>query len=266
MKFIIDHDFHIHSTLSSCCHDPELTPEAILKYAEESGLKSICLTNHYWDEAVEGVSSWYSRQNTPHVKRALPLPSRDGIDYIFGCETEMRQDLALGILAERFSEFDFVVIPTTHLHMDGFTYPKDFVDTPENRAELWVERLDHLLALDLPFHKIGIAHLACGLINQNSDGEYLRTLELIPEQKMTELFKRAAALGCGIEINRADMTFSHGGVDTVLRPFRIAKACGCKFYLGSDAHHRDDLYVSREIFERAVDLLSLTERDKFILE
>lgn len=265
MKFIIDHDFHIHTKLSSCSRDPEQNVENILRYAKREGLKKICLADHYWDERIEGVWSWYAPQNTAHIKESLPLPKVDGIDYLFGCETEIRQDLMLGISTERFSEFDFVVIPTTHLHMDGFTYPKDFHDTHENRAKLWVERLDHLLSLDLPFKKIGIAHLTCDLINKKSGEDYLQTLRLIPEDEMERLFTKAAGLGVGIEINRANMSYTYGSMETVLRPFRIAKECGCKFYLGSDAHHPNDFDNAREAFENAVDWLGLTEDDKFIL-
>jgi len=40
MKFKVDHDYHIHSFLSSCSHDPEQTPERILAYAKERKLKN----------------------------------------------------------------------------------------------------------------------------------------------------------------------------------------------------------------------------------
>ena len=46
MKYIVDNDLHIHSQLSLCSSDPEQTNERILEYAEENGLKTICLTNH----------------------------------------------------------------------------------------------------------------------------------------------------------------------------------------------------------------------------
>ncbi len=52
-RYIADHDYHIHSTVSLCCHDDSQTPEAILSYAKLNGFSSICLTNHFWDEAVE---------------------------------------------------------------------------------------------------------------------------------------------------------------------------------------------------------------------
>jgi hypothetical protein len=38
---------------------------------------------------------------------------------------------------------------------------------------------------------------------------------------------------------------------------------GCKFYLGTDAHHPDAFVKSKAIFEGAIERLKLTEDDKF---
>ena len=38
MRFVVDHDYHIHSYLSLCSHDDEHTPARILQYAKELGL------------------------------------------------------------------------------------------------------------------------------------------------------------------------------------------------------------------------------------
>ena len=80
---------------------------------------------------------------------------------------------------------------------------------------------------------------------------------------MEKVFTKAARVGCGIELNQDDMKFSDAEADDVLRMFRIAKKCGCKFYLGSDAHGLKAFARTKEIFERAIDLLGLTEDDKF---
>jgi histidinol phosphatase-like PHP family hydrolase len=63
----------------------------------------------------------------------------------------------------------------------------------------------------------------------------------------------------------SDMSFADSEADSVLRIFKIAKSCGCKFYLGSDAHHPEAFEKTTEIFERAITMLDLTENDKFIL-
>lgn len=93
----------------------------------------------------------------------------------------------------------------------------------------------------------------------------MQVLDLLPSEKLIELFSKCAKLGVGIELNSSDMNFADNEADTVLRMFRIAKSCGCKFYMGSDAHHPKTLKAAKAIFERAIDALELTEDDKFYI-
>ena len=76
-----------------------------MRYAEEMGLKTICLTDHFWDETVEGASEWYKDQNYGHIDNRhtthrqntepnppiqsavdtpimLPVPTLDAVDTI----------------------------------------------------------------------------------------------------------------------------------------------------------------------------------------
>lgn len=262
MRYIFNNDLHIHSGLSSCSNDPEQTPENILEYAKRNNLKTICITDHFWDSKVEGASQWYREQNYEHIIASKPLPQAEGIEFLFGAETDMDKFMTVGVSKECFDNFDFVVIPTTHLHMMDFTIDKED-DSIENRAKLWVKRFDALLNQDLPFEKIGIAHLACPLIEQKSRENYIKVLDLIPDSELERLFKKAANVGCGIELNQSDMSFREHEKDSVLRIFKIAKKCGCKFYMASDAHHLKDFVDTKEVFEKAIDLLELTEDDKF---
>lgn len=231
MRYKVDHDYHIHSKLSLCSDDPEQTNERILAYAESNGFKKICLTDHYWDEAVPCTSEWYREQGFEHISQALPLPQKSGIEFIFGCESEFDKSFKLSIPPERYTDFDFIIVPTTHMQMNGLTIDeKDF--SVEKRAVLWVKRFESLLNEKLPFNKVGIAHLACHLIDNSSRENYLKVLSLIPDAEMHTLFHKAATIGVGIELNATDMSFAEDEADTVLRMFRIAKKEGCKFYLG----------------------------------
>ena len=266
MRYLIDHDYHIHSGLSSCSNDPMQTPDCILAYAKERGLKRICITDHYWDSAVPGASNWYKPQDFTHISKSLPLPTAEGIDFIFGAETDMDRNNVIGTPISRFNDFSFVIIPTTHMHMPGFTVTHECYHKRDEVAKLWVKRLDALLSMDLPFGKIGIAHPACSLIHHASREDYIETLKLIPSDEMERVFTCAARVGVGIEINQYDMRFSDNEADDVLRMFKIAKACGCKFYLGSDAHHPKDFLTTEVNFNRAIDMLSLTEDDKFHIQ
>jgi len=265
MRYIVDNDLHIHSFLSSCSRDEEQTSERILQYAKENKLKTVCLANHFWDESVHGASDWYAPQGYTHISQAKPLPQEEGIRFLFGCEAELNKELVLGVSKERISEFDFIVISTTHFHMKGFTLTDEENSSAENKAIAWIKRLDTVFGMDLPFYKVGIAHLACKLIAAERD-EYLRVLELLPENELIRVFTKAAKLGVGIELNSGDMSYAESEESTVLRPFKIAKKCGCKFYFGSDAHHPQNLNRAKSVFEKAVDALALTENDKFIIQ
>ena len=121
MRYVFDHDLHIHSWISDCSRDPKQTPEAILQYAQDNHLKKICLTDHYWDEHVPGASGWYQMQNTAWIERAKPLPQAEGITFLFGAETDMNADFTIGINDASAKALDFIIVPTTHLHMNGFT-------------------------------------------------------------------------------------------------------------------------------------------------
>lgn len=263
MKYILDNDLHIHSKVSLCSSDEKQTTQRILNYAIENNLKTICLTNHFWDENVEGSSDWYKKQNYNHIITEKPLPQNENVSFLFGCETDLNHSLELGISKEMFDKFDFIVIPTTHFHMKGFTLSYTESANVHSRADVWERRLKAVLEMDLPFHKIGIAHLTCNLIAPTRK-EYIEVLELLHEEEMKKLFSKAAQLGVGIELNSNDMSFSLDESEIVLRPYRIAKQCGCKFYCGSDAHHPDALDRAKDIFKRAVDLLDLQEEDKFL--
>ena len=267
MKYIFDHDLHIHTHRSLCSECPEQTTERILRYAKEEGLHTVCVTDHYWDRAVCRAPDWYYEQDFAHIAQNLPLPQADGVNFLFGCETEMDVNGVLGIPMSRFSDFDFVIVPTTHLHMSTFIVPLEEYErpTPLGRAKLWEKRLAWLLEKDLPFAKTGIAHLACTTLNTRSRAEYLATLQAIDERKAEELFAKASKLGVGIELNFSDMSFTEEEEEIVLKIFRIAKYQGCKFYCGSDAHNPKPFAMVRQVFERAIDRLGLQESDKFTI-
>lgn len=260
MRYKADHDFHIHSVLSNCCHDESQTTTAIFRYAISNGYKKICLTNHFWDETVAGASAWYSNQNFTHISSALPLPQADDLQFSFGAETEMDKHFTLAASKENIAKLDFLIVPTTHMHMKGFTIPLTAV-TPKKRAALWLKRLDALLKMNLPWQKTGIAHLTC---NHISDAATVHeVISLIDKDKMYSLFKKCADLGAGIELNFNSFLLTDENRDILLAPYRLAREAGCKFYLGSDAHSANALKSAKDNFENIITLLDLKEADKF---
>lgn len=260
MQMQADHDFHLHTFLSACSADPEQTVNRLIAYGRENGLRHLCITDHFWDALVPGASDWYRRQDLPHLQRSLPLPSCPDIQLSFGCEADMDQYGRLGVAPEHFPCFDFLNIALTHLHMSGFTRPAAQTD-PRQRAVWILRRMDVLLSMALPFHRVGLAHLTTPHLGRDVPGGHVAVLSCISEDDWLPRMRRAARLGCGIELNACAVS----DLEPVLRPYRIAKDCGCRFYLGSDAHHPQALTTAVGSFRTMIRLLALTEEDRFHL-
>ena len=266
MKFTYDHDLHIHSSVSPCGGDPAQTPERILRYAADNGLKTICLTDHYWDETVPAPYGVGAGVSTEKIKSVLPLPQKDGIRFLFGVETDMDRDLTVGVGPDMARELDFIIVPLNHLHMTGFSCRGD--EDGAQRAELIVRRFDVLLSSDLPFHKVGLAHFTDGLIFPG--GKNTDVLNRIPDAEYRRLFRRTAELGIGVELNmpaaKADLRVMSWEEDRdELRVYLLAREEGCKFYFGSDAHTVPGLGWAKRNAEKIIELLDLKEEDKFTI-
>ena len=267
MKFAINHDLHCHSTLSACCSDKKQTIQAIYERAQRQGLETQCITDHLWDRVVAGASKWYEPQDIDHVKQGRALIQEvirlqpGSPRMVFGCETEYCGSGKLGIAKEHFDEFDFVIIPPNHFHMIDFTRDKA-INTEEAVAELFTQRLEELADMDLPWQKIGIAHLNGRLTFK--EGDYAKVFNIMDEARLRAVFAKMAARGAGIEINTS--CFPDGWREREkeqLRLFQIARDEGCLFYIGSDAHSNKSMETMLERARLVVDLLELTEEQRY---
>ncbi len=260
MRFKIDHDLHIHTKLSFCSMKPEQTPENILKYGEKHGYKTLCLTDHMWDTArIPTDDDFYKNQTYEYICGSLPLPQSDKVKMLFGCETDLNKDMVLGVSSEVMDKLDFIIIPLNHFHMGGFTCRGG--ESSEELAKLVIDRFDGVLDMDLPFHKIGIAHFSDACIG----ARYWNALKMIPDSEYRRIFAKAADRGIGIELNMELSDLKGDYKDTILMPYFFAKDAGCKFYLGSDIHSQRKVPDLPEIFDIVVDTLDLKESDKFII-
>ena len=266
MSFRVDHDYHIHSVLSACSNDPEQSTQNILQYALDNQLNTLVLTDHYWDNTVPGASDWYKPQDFAWISQAKPLPQHETCRFLFGCETDMNYSGVIGVPESRFDDFDFIIIPTTHLHMPGFAYLAEDGDTVEKRAAVFTRRFEQFLQLNVPYHKVGLAHITCPLIMPEND-QYVKVLNCVTDATFAELFSGCAEKGCGVEINLPLRQLTDEAIrESCLRPYRIAREQGCKFYVGSDSHHPNGFDGVCDKFRLAAEILGLTEDDQFVLE
>lgn len=259
MEFLLN-DLHCHSTLSSCCTDPRMTPKTILDYAEQQGYSALCLTDHLWDAAVPGASDWYAPQDIAHVRSALPLPQGNRLRFHFGCETELPANGIPALAPEHFEQFDFVVIPVNHMHMKGLVRPAG-VDTPSKMATLVENRLERLLELNLPFHKVGLAHLTVGLMF--SEGSVADVVACMNEARLLRIFKGYAQAGAGIELNASCFEGWGDRQEEMLLMYRIAREAGCLFYCCSDSHSVEKMADIPRLLPNVIRTLGLTDAQQY---
>ena len=264
MRFTYDHDLHIHSRISPCGGDPNQTPERILQYAVDNGLKTICITDHYWDGTVAHPHGTGAGQTTEQIKSALPLPQKDGIRFLFGAEVDMTLDGTVGISSSRLAAMDFLLISISHFHCTDFTIRSEDAATAEGKARVLLDKLEQLLDMPLPWHKISLAHLVGQKVSGGDPDLHCQVIRLLMTERLTTLFKKAAALGVGIELNTATFSFGNDAEREAVTAFYAhAKECGCKFTFGSDAHAPFQWEHHRERAQAMADALGLTEEDIF---
>ena len=49
------------------------------------------------------------------------MPQDENVTFLFGAEADMDYEYNVGVSKERYGKLDFIVIPTTHLHLAGNT-------------------------------------------------------------------------------------------------------------------------------------------------
>lgn len=233
----IQHDFHIHTTLSSCAKDPEATVENYVQWARKNGLNKIGFSNHMWDSAIPCPIPWYHGQDCAHVaqvrKEFERVDARD-VRLYYGCEVEYdyaHRDIAL--TEEAAQQFDYILVPNSHTHM---VMPREFLEPRTRHAQFMFDAFMDIVQSPLAKYVTAIAHPFSAVACPYDRRELFC---LISDEQYRECFQAAREAGIAIEINIT--AYEHFTLREVLEHpamdmLRIAKACGCKFLFGSDAH------------------------------
>lgn len=235
----INHDFHIHTTLSLCAHDASATVENYVRNAKRNGITKLGFSNHMWDSAIPGASErFYKPQNYDHLALLRPEIEKfggdDGIQLYFGCEAEYdpaRRDIAL--TEEIARKFDYILVPNSHTHM---MMPKEFYEPKQRHAQFMLDAFLDTVKSPLAKYVTAMAHPFSAVCCP-----YPRELlyPLISDAQYGEAFSLAREADIAIELNTCG--YVHSTLQQILdhpslRMFAIAKECGCKFIFGSDAH------------------------------
>jgi histidinol phosphatase-like PHP family hydrolase len=248
---IINHDFHLHTSLSLCAsRDADF--DFFINKAKADGLKKIAITNHLWDHGVDGYQgrggNFYEVQNFEHImalKPEIDRYNREGGDLkvLFGAEAEYSFENRRPALTPAVAEqLEVLLVPNSHTHL---TMPKEFYHPYEKHAEYMIDAFMDIVNSDVARYITAIPHpfmaVCCPYDNRI-------LIDLISDDSFKRCFSAAAEKGIALEINPNYLqksefeSYTRNGtladmyLDPAFRMLRIGKECGCKFTVGTDRH------------------------------
>lgn len=234
----IDHDLHVHTYLSACCGDKEnQRPARILEEARRLGRRTVGFADHLWMNPDEAASDWYRPQDQRQITRlrqdvqAVATPLR----VLVGCEADTVAPGRFSITRAFAETLDFVGLSCSHFHMKGFVaQPAD--DTPRALGV-------HMLAF---FRSAVASGLATTIVHPfkpiGCDTRYDQAVASLSDGEFCDAFGLAAERRVALEITPSFLPPTAGpaagawSLETPLRFLSLARAAGCRFTLGSDAH------------------------------
>lgn len=231
----IPHDLHVHTYLSACCPDKvRHRPAAILAEAERLGRRLIGFSDHVWANPLLPAPAWYQPQDERQILRlredlkSVSSPVR----VLVGCEADTASPGRFGISPAFAATLDFVNLSCSHFHMRNFVaQPAD--DSPgalgKHMLEFFRSAAGSGLATAIAHPLLPFGHLP----------QYEQAIASLGDAELLDAFHVAAAHGVALEITAKFISPSRGvawGLETPQRVLSLAKAAGCRFTFGSDAH------------------------------
>jgi histidinol phosphatase-like PHP family hydrolase len=196
----LEHDFHVHTHLSSCAKDSATIAHYVAK-ARELGIKKLGLADHMWDAAIPGASKWYSVQDFAHIstiREEIAAVEHEGIEFLIGAEGEYDYAHRGIALSEAVAEqLDFLIVPNSHTHM---TMPKDFYEPHRKHAEFMLDAFYDIINSPLSKYVTAIPHpfmaVCCPYPNAQAIAEFDA-----PMEAMVKLRYRSRACPCIMEFD-----------------------------------------------------------------
>ncbi len=252
-------DMHIHTDLSRCCRSPEQTMENVIKTWSKGGIKKIGLADHVWDSPEYPASVWYEPMDgSANLQLHDVIHARQwDIEILVGCEADTQAPGVFGITHELKNNLDYVMMSASHFHM------KEFMEQPVDTSPRGIA--EHMLAFFVSAVSSGLADaIVHPLFPFGYDSTYEAAITSLSDAELTDAFGIAAENNVGIEINPCFLPNPARGrifsPETPIRVFSLAKAAGCKFTFGSDAHAPEEFHNLQRL-QKIADALNLTEND-----
>ena len=224
---LVEHNVHTHS-VNSLCAKPEMTPEAMIRRAEEAGLKTLAVTDH--SDPGDAIDTYANFLTYKEKLRSIDTPVR----VLIGAELSA---YGVGKYAEPFEvdrALDCASYSHIHYHLACWEHPAD--RSPRGYAEHELRVLNALFESGRADH---IAHPFSPLkMHFFNEAEKAATLDAITENELGEILEKGERAACSWELHTPTVfrfpAFSR-------RMFCLGKEIGVHFLVGTDAHRLADL-------------------------
>ncbi len=258
---MIDHDLHIHTYLSSCCHEKATQrPRQILAAAEKMGLKTVGFLDHMWQNPNIKPSDWYQ----PQGKEQITFLRKDlesvtsPVNILIGCEADTIAPGKFTITREFAESLDYVGLSCSHFHMT------EIVQQPKDKSPRALG--EHLLTFFISAATSGLATVIVHpFYPMGSEELYDDAIASLSDAQLIDAFSTAAEQNVALEITTAFLppvkevkgkSTTVWSLETPLRFLSLAKDAGCKFTFGSDAHSLESMtqLMKLEVFRNQLNL------------
>lgn len=216
------HNVHTHSVFSKCAK-PEMTLEAMIRAAEEVGLRTLAVTDH--SDPQDDIDTYGNFLVLKEKLAQIDTPVR----VLLGAELSA---YGVGKYAEPYEvdrALDFAAYSHVHYHLDTWDQPQD--RSPRGYAQHNLAVLNALFETGRADH---VAHpFSPCKMPFFDEAQKAQTLDCLTDNELGDVLEKGERAGCSWEIHTPTFfrfpAFSR-------RFFSIGKEVGAHFALGTDAH------------------------------
>ena len=216
------HNMHTHS-VASLCAKREMTLEAMIRRAEEGGLKTLAVTDH--SDPGDDVDTYAVFLRYKERLRSVDTPVR----VLIGAELSACGVGRFGEPVKVDKALDFASYSHVHYHLDSWEQPED--RSPRGYAKHELAVLNALLETG---RADNIAHpFSPNKMHFFSEEQKAATLAALTDNELGDILEKGERAGCSWELHTPTMfrfpAFAR-------RFFFLGKEIGVNFCVGTDAH------------------------------